>query len=337
MTILYQKRKQEKLFHWLLAVLFLSDTFYVIAAIVRCIENNFDILPNINTLYANVLQPLSRFTEICNILTTIALMHSRVACTKNPIHHRNALLSRKFKIKLFLKYIISIVILSIFLAIFCYWELDIKIIENSEFIVPSSYRKSLFWIIFYGVVVQIALLRIAPFLYLIWNTRKLYGVLKRNPFSIVTVNPGLLPVYPLQSPKQIFKQKRKRTKSIISISILFCIFHAPRICIAIVELGVQIYLKSKNIEYHEMGPSARFWFELLCITSELFLVLNSSFNTLMYLNGGNFCVRNPRTNRSNVTITRMGVITKIISNKYKRPKIDKTTISPNLDLSLIHI
>jgi hypothetical protein len=94
---------------------------------------------------------------------------------------------------------------------------------------------------------------------------------------------------------------------------------------------IQIYLNYKNIVYNEMGCNARFWLEVSRIICELLLVANSSFNTVTYLNRGQTCVRNPRTDRSNgdIKISRMAALSKTTSNKFERSKVIEKVISTN--------
>ena len=253
------------------------DTLFLSCSLTKNVIEKFISVPVIILhLCSLVVYPGIRFSFTSSIYTTVALSHSRYCATNNPIAHRNDMNSQSYRIKYFCKYIVVIIIFSVIVTLPCPLEFEIIVLNNSTspFLTPSSLRLDPYYSIFYVGILSLGVNGIVPFSLLVYFTINIARGIRQNTFALpVPTNP--------QERENITSNHRNKCTCVVNVIVLFflCI-HLLRLGITIAEFVIQV--KTLNNKGYAIGCNEEFWLNVFASISDLFIVINSSVNTVIY-------------------------------------------------------
>ena len=101
-------------FNQLITSLFVFDSVFLLSALIEAFRRNFRLYTNIHIiLFPKLLYPLRIISFTASTFMTVAIAHERYIAIKQPIRHRQAMSSAKFRRINLIKYIISTTVCAI--------------------------------------------------------------------------------------------------------------------------------------------------------------------------------------------------------------------------------
>ena len=99
---------------------------------------------------------------------TVAISHSRFKAVENPIVHRNLLITKRARAKYLLRYIFSILAISIAFTVPSFWEYEVKHYEDETVLEPTNFRLHPYYTIFYVAILSIGIVGIVPLVSIVY-------------------------------------------------------------------------------------------------------------------------------------------------------------------------
>ena len=270
-------------FNSLLIFLFCIDSFYLvieevssIQTILATTEENDDF---ITLLVPHFLYPMESVSLTASIFMTVGIAHERYIAIKSPIKHRQSMRSNSARRIRLIKYIMIVIFCSFAINLPKFFEREIiwvvptvehghKITEYSEnnpkpILKATSLRKNSDYATYYNNLARLLLLGIIPFGLLAYFNYRIYRGMKLPSFL---------------SDQENIKEQRKMQESdlatvLIGIVVVFVLSHALRIFLNIYEMIKK--LQNDQTCY----PT---WLDVTKVLNDLFLILNSSSNMIIY-------------------------------------------------------
>ena len=194
------------------------------------------------------------------------------------------------RMKYFYRYIATISIFSAIVTIPAFFEHEIKQAPNNAtdpYLIPSDMRQHPYYSMFYVGILSLGLNGMVPFSLLVYFTYQIRKGISQNSYraSATTTNPreiisrnhsNISTNEPINRPIN----RRDSTIVVNLIVFLFLFFHSLRVGITIAEFSIQVCIL--NNKDYAIGCTGQFWLNILSSISDLFLVINSSVNTIVY-------------------------------------------------------
>ena len=138
--ILFKQKYSENTFNSLLICLFLFDAVILLTGIVWSFQTYLDIFSYAQIiLYPKMVYPLRNISMTASILMTVAIAHERYDAIRQPVQYREMMVDSDVRRKHFMKYIMTIVLISVIFNIPKFFELRVQWIHVSESI-PRPYH-----------------------------------------------------------------------------------------------------------------------------------------------------------------------------------------------------
>ena len=273
-------KRHENWFNLLLSALLIFDTMFCLFSFMISVETNLISIPNsLSYVYNLIAYPGSKCFLISSIGMTVLLTESRHRAVCQPVLISNSLNSNNSRKNRLIKYVTPVLLSSILLTIPCLWEFTLRYSgdsPNGTNIMPSTLRQNIYYSIFYIGALDIGICGLPPLILLAYYTKSISMALNRNTLQVQNVTGSKSNIV------MIYNRKKAKTTVVKLISVFFLGFHSLRLALSMAEFTVQIYAKNNNITVNDIGCNAKYWLSLLSPVSQLFLVLNSSVNTIIY-------------------------------------------------------
>ena len=210
--------RKGKLFNLLLAAMFASNTLFSTFSILRCIDSFFLAIP---AAYLHTFMTIAnsgiRFSMTCSVLYLVAIAHARLAVTRRPVQNQTRNLSVNKTRSIFLKYSIPIMFLSTLVTSPLYWETEedfSQLLGGTTIIVPTAFRTSAIYSIFYTGFLNLGILGIFPLISLSYFNFHIIKELRTNRERLAKLHIHIL----------INGKARDAEQKMLSQSLIFTIF-----------------------------------------------------------------------------------------------------------------
>ena len=138
--ILFKQKYREHTFNSLLICLFFFDAVILLTGIVWSFQTYLDIFSYAQIiLYPKMVYPLRNISMTASILMTVAIAHERYDAIRQPVQYREMMVDSDVRRKHFMKYIMTIILISVVFNIPKFFELKVQWIHVSESI-PRPYH-----------------------------------------------------------------------------------------------------------------------------------------------------------------------------------------------------
>ena len=209
------------------------------------------------------------------MMVTIASV--RLSSIRRPFHHNSDVLTWKYCCNYWLKYLIPIISTSIMLTIPIFHEEE-HVSPKSEYINQvtnqSNIELSLPFSTPYVLVLNLWITWLMPMVYLIYITYQIKCELKK-------INERFNSLRNHQIDQRMVQENRI-TKTLVKIIIVFIALHAFRIIWFLSEIYL-ILIPNKRDSVIQSVYGVPIWHYVTASLGELFLVINSSVNVIIYL------------------------------------------------------
>ena len=114
-------------FNQLITSLFVFDSIFLLSALIEAFRTNFRLYTRIHViLFPKLLYPIRIVSLTASIFMTVGIAYERYIAIKQPIRHRQAMRSAKFRRINLLKYILSTTACAIIFNIPKFFEVEIQ-------------------------------------------------------------------------------------------------------------------------------------------------------------------------------------------------------------------
>ena len=285
MFVLLRKSGLRSLFNILLSSIVAFDSIYLVFKIFGSLQDY--ILP-FSTNYLGwhylIRKSGERVAFISSVLLLIALGHSRYNAVRNPFKHRLLTLSSKERRSQFLKYLLSILFVSILFTLPVIFEIEIKSNESFEKemyqeVRPSKLRLNPYYSVFLFGVLNLGLLGVLPLGCLFFYTIQIikYTYKSRVETNVNNINHSDQAVP--QTKGHIKEHRMFKTLFIIILAVF--VLHFCRIISYVGEFSLLI-LSNKNSFCLQLGYGIPKWLQVIAILSNFCTVIGASINTIIY-------------------------------------------------------
>ena len=138
--ILFKQKSSENTFSSLLICLFLFDGIILITGLLWSFQTYLKISSNAQIfLFPVLIYPLQNISMTASIFMTVAIAHERYNAIKEPVQYRQMMVDSKVRRNHFMKYIFSIILVSLIFNVPKFFESKVQWIHISETI-PLPYQ-----------------------------------------------------------------------------------------------------------------------------------------------------------------------------------------------------
>ena len=289
--------RKGKLFNLLLAAMFASNTLFSVFSILRCVDSFYLAIP---AAYLHTFMTIAnsgiRFSMTCSVLYLVAIAHARLAVTRRPVQNQTRNLSVNKTRSIFLKYSIPIIFVSTLMTSPLYWETEedfSQLLGGTTIIVPTAFRTSAIYSIFYTGFLNLGILGIFPLISLSYFNFHIIKELRTNRERLAKLH-----IHILINGKARDAEQKMLSQSLIFTIFIFIFLHAIlHIFNVIAELMI-ITIQNKEV----MGVKNFYVFPTFyyftCSISEFFMIVYATVNVMLYLypHLSKFFVKLVRTN-----------------------------------------
>ena len=272
------KPRRRKVYSLLLSSLLVFDAIFLLLELLKSIESHFiSLSTKYIKLYQLTINSGIRFSMLSSIFMLVAIARVRLFAIRQPFRHNGDILTWKERRNKWLRYSISIMILSAVLTVplifegehFAHEEYD-----NSYNVTQSFLRLNPIYSTLYVVILNFGLTWLLPIAYLIYSTCNIRQQLsKRN---------NMLNSFGTQQMDQGLTSEDKATRTLLTIILCFITLHAFRI----IWIFGEIYILLSPNKDDSNSPSRYVvpkWYHVIASLCEFFKVVNSSVNVIIYL------------------------------------------------------
>ena len=287
--------RKGKLFNLLLAAMFASNTLFSTFSILRCIDSFFLAIP---AAYLHTFMTIAnsgiRFSMTCSVLYLVAIAHARLAVTRSPVQNQTRNLSVNKTRSIFLKYSIPIMFLSTLMTSPIYWETDedfSQLLGGTTIIVPTAFRTSAIYSIFYTGFLNLGILGIFPLISLSYFNFHIIKELRTNRERLAKLH-----IHILINGKARDAEQKMLSQSLIFTIFIFIFLHAILHIFNVMAELMIITIQNKEV-FKNFYVFPTFYY-FTCSISEFFMIVYAAINVMLYLypHLSKFFVKLVRTN-----------------------------------------
>ena len=138
--ILFKQKSSENTFNSLLICLFLFDSVILLTGILWSFQAYLELFSTAQIiLYPILIYPLKNISMTASIFMTVAIAHERYDAIRQPVQYRQMMIDLDVRRKHFMKYILTIVLISLIFNVPKFFEIRIQWIHITESI-PRPYH-----------------------------------------------------------------------------------------------------------------------------------------------------------------------------------------------------
>ena len=138
--ILFKQKSSENTFNSLLICLFLFDAVILLTGILWSFQAYLELFSTAQIiLYPILIYPLKNISMTASIFMTVAIAHERYDAIRQPVQYRQMMIDLDVRRKHFMKYILTIVLISLIFNVPKFFEIKIQWIHITESI-PRPYH-----------------------------------------------------------------------------------------------------------------------------------------------------------------------------------------------------
>ena len=274
--------RKGKFFNLLLAAMFTSNTLFALFTILRCIDSFFLAIPasHLHT-FTTVVNSGIRFSTTSSVFFLVAIAHARLEVIRKPLLNQTRNISSHKTRIMFLKYLVPILFLSTIMTLPIYWETEedtSHMLGGTTVIVPSAFRSSPIYSIFFTGFLNLGLLGMFPLITLSYFNFHIIKELRENRRRISNFNINIL----INGRARDVEQKIL-TQCLIFIIFIFIILHGILHIFNVIGELMIMAIQNKDI----MGGKNFFVFPTFyyftCSISEFFMIVYATINVMIYL------------------------------------------------------
>ena len=138
--ILFKQKTTDTNFSSLLLCLFLFDAIILLTGVLMSFQTYLEISSNTQIILSPFLvYPLQHISMTASIFMTVAIAHERYNAIRQPVQYRQMMVDANVRKKHFMKYILSIIFVSLIFNIPKFFEISVQWIPAAETI-PRPYH-----------------------------------------------------------------------------------------------------------------------------------------------------------------------------------------------------
>ena len=279
-AFLFNGPRRRKLYSLFLSSLLFFDAFFLLFELSRSIEGYFfSVSEKYSKTCTIIMNSGIRFTLTSSIWMLVALGHIRLSAIRKPFQHNNDIMTWKERRNYWFTYFFPIVISATIFTLPIILEVeDVMIpheVKNVDSIIISSYLGlNLLHSKLYIGLLNLTVTWMIPIFCLVYLTHQTKCELKKRNRSVDR--------FRIRKIDQEMVKEDRITKKLVTIIITFLVLHSIRVIWIFSEFYI-LLIQNKDDTLIQKSYNVPTWHYVTASLSEIFMVINSSVNAIIYL------------------------------------------------------